>query len=382
MKIKRLIAKQLDFPMGGKVWNPVLKFQKKEIILVFVETDTGEFGVGEIWSFYGSCGALCYLINEDFAPLVEGQDPHFIDKIRERIAGLAPIGTIEGIMMNALSGVDMALWDLKGKLCQTPLYKLLGAYSDNVYTYASGGLYGKGKTVQDLKDEVSGYVAQGFEGVKIKIGGVPQNEDVERIAATRDAIGRDCRLMVDAVHAYSVPEALRLADAIKPLDIYWFESPVALDDMKGHTILNTRGGIPVCANESLYGVVDYMDLIERRATEFVHLDLCVCGGVTTAIKIAGIAEAHGMKCTLHAANGILLLAASVHFAASIPNLDSVEYHHVHQWMREYAPEETMALVEGPYLKPLENPGFGLDFLTPDFADKLIAELAEQAEEMG
>ena len=350
----------------------------KEVILVFVETDTGEFGVGEIWAFYGSSASICFLINNDFAPLVEGQDPYFTEKIRARIDGLALVGTIEGIMMNALSGVDMALWDLKGKLLQAPLYKLLGAYSEKVYAYASGGLYGKGKTLDSLKDEVGGYVSQGFTGVKIKIGGVSQAEDLERIKAVREAVGTNVRVMVDAIHAYNVPEALRMAEAMKPYDIYWFESPVALDDTEGHAILNTRGGIPVCANESLYGVVDYNELMRRRATEFVHFDLCACGGVTTAIKIAAIAEAHGMNCTLHAANGVLLFAASVHFAASIPNLDSVEYHHVHQRMREYAPSETMELFDGPYLKPVERPGFGMDFLTPDFADKLIAELEEQA----
>ncbi len=149
MKIKHVFAKQINFPMGGKVWNPALTFDAKEIVFIFVETDTGVLGVGEVWSFYGTSRSIVDTINHDFAPLVIGEDPHFIERIRERIAGLAPIGTLEGILVNALSGLDNALWDLRAKLLNMPLYQLLGAHSDRVYTYASGGLYGRNKTVDD-----------------------------------------------------------------------------------------------------------------------------------------------------------------------------------------------------------------------------------------
>ncbi len=150
-------------------------------------------------------------INHDFAPLVRGEDPHFIERIRERIGGLAPIGTMEGVMMNALSGLDIALWDLKAKILNVPLYQLLGGHSDSVYTYASGGLYGREKSIDDLATEIRDYCEDGFSGVKIKVGGLSQREDLERIAVTRKAAGPDTRVMIDALHAYSVPEALSLA---------------------------------------------------------------------------------------------------------------------------------------------------------------------------
>ena len=376
MKIKHVFAKQIDFPMGGKVWNPALTFKAKEIVFIFVETDTGILGVSEVWSFYGSSRSIVDTINNDFAPLVVGENPHFIERIRERIAGLAPIGTLEGIIVNALSGLDNALWDLRAKLLGTPLYQLLGAHSDRVYTYASGGLYGRDKTIDDLKDEIGGYIEQGFNGVKIKIGGVSQREDLNRIAAAREAIGSDARLMIDAVHAYNVPEALSLASKAKEFDIYWFESPVSLADNAGHAEVNLRGGIPVCANESLYGSRNFNDLIRKRGTEYVHLDLCACGGITEARKIAAIAEAYDMPCTVHSANTICLFSASIHFAATLPDCDSVEYHQVHQWLRDYAPEATMALTDGPYVKPLDTPGIGMDFITPDFIDKIAAEFQD------
>ncbi|MDG2256382.1 MAG: mandelate racemase/muconate lactonizing enzyme family protein [Opitutaceae bacterium] len=375
MKIKHVFAKQIDFPMGGKVWNPALTFNAKEIVFIFVETDTGILGVSEVWSFYGSARSIVDTINHDIAPLVTGEDPHFTERIRHRIAGIAPIGTLEGVLINALSGLDNALWDLRAKLLNTPLYQLLGAYSDSVYTYASGGLYGRDKTIDDLKAEVTGYIDQGFSGVKIKIGGVPQRDDLERISVTREAIGPDARLMIDAVHAYNVPEALSLAAKAQQHDIYWFESPIALADNAGHAVINARAGIPVCANESLYGCQNFNDLISRRGTEYVHLDLCACGGITEARKISAIAEAHGLPVTLHSANSVCLFSASINFSATLSQCDSVEYHQVHQWLRAYAPEATMALTDGPYVKPLEAPGIGMDFITPDFIDKIAAEIA-------
>lgn len=376
MKIKRVFAKQINFPMGGDMWNPALAFDAKEVAFVFVETDTDLMGVGELWSFYGSTRTVVDIINKDFAPLVRGEDPHFIERIRERIAGLAPIGTMEGVMINALSGLDIALWDLRAKILEVPLYQLLGAHSDRVYTYASGGLYGRDKTVEDLRSEIQDYGEAGFTGMKIKVGGLSEREDLERIAAAREAAGPDARLMIDALHAYNVPQALSLARKAQDHDVYWFESPVSLTDTEGHAILNTRGGIPVCANESLYGCKAFSELIDQRGTEFVHFDLCVCGGITEGRKIAALAEAHDLPISLHAANTVCLFSASIHFAASVPNCDSVENHQIHRWLSEYAPVATMALQDGPYVAPLDTPGHGMDFLTPEFVDRVSKEIAE------
>lgn len=279
-------------------------------------------------------------------------------------------------MINALSGLDIALWDLRAKILNIPLYQLLGAHSDRVYTYASGGLYGREKTIGDLSDEIRGYVDQGFTGVKIKVGGLSQREDLDRIAATRKAAGPDARVMIDALHAYNVPEALSLARKAQEYDIYWFESPVALTDTEGHTILNTRGGIPVCADESLHGCQTFSELIGRRGTEFAHFDLCVCGGITEARKIAAVAEAHNIPIALHAANAVCLFSASIHFAASVPNCDSVENHQVHRWLSEYAPPSTMELLDGSCVSPLDSPGHGMDFLTPEFIDRISQEIIE------
>ncbi len=378
MKINRVFAKQINFPMNGELRNTAFTFNTKEVVFVFVESNTDVIGVGELWSFYGSASIVVDIINKDFAPLVIGEDPHFIERIRERITGLAPIGKMEGVMVNALSGLDIALWDLRAKILDIPLYQLLGAHSNHVYTYASGGLYGPNKTASDLGKEVKGYRDDGFTGVKIKVGGLSQREDIERIAAARKALGPDARLMIDAMHAYTVPEALGMARKALDHDIYWFESPVALVDTEGHAIVNSQGGIPVCANESLHSCEAFSELIRRRGAEYAHFDLCVCGGITEARKIAAVAQAHGVPIALHAANAVCLFSASVHFAASVSNCDSVENHQVHRWLNEYAPSSTMKLLSGSRVSPLDSPGHGMDFLTPEFIDNISKEIIEAA----
>ena len=354
--------------MGGKLWNPMMKFATKDIVYVFVETDSGEIGVGEVWAAYGTPETVVHIINHDISPLIAGENPDDIDHIRKKVSGIAPLGSLTGLMLNALSGIDIALWDLRGKLLNQPLYKLLSTYSESAYTYASGGLYGKNKGLKELASEVKGYVDDGFTGVKMKIGGVSIGEDVERVRVVREAIGPDARLMVDSLHAYDVPQALEAAEAIEKYDIYWFESPVALEDNEGHGVINEQSGIDVCANESLSGVSQFKHLLEHRGAKYVHFDLSVCGGITEALKISALAEAKGLSCTIHSALGVHLFSASVHFACSIPNCDSVEYHFVHQWLADHKP--ALLEHEGPMVKPLGDPGIGTSFITPDFIEQV------------
>lgn len=354
--------------MGGDLWNPMTTFAAKDTVYVFVETESGECGVGEVWPAYGSADSIAFIINNDIAPLVSGEDSADINTIRNKVYTLSPLGGVANLLMNAISGLDIALWDLKGKLSGSPLCQLLGAHAKSVYTYASGGLYGKNKGLPELAAETSSYIDEGFDAVKIKIGGMPISDDVERVATVREAIGSDARLMVDAVHAYTVEEALEVAEKIKPFDIYWFESPVALDDMKGHGILNTQSGIPVCANESLSNIHQFEHLLSHNGATFVHFDLSTCGGISEAIKIAALAESEGLNCTIHAASGVNLYSASLHFASSISNLDSVERHFIHHWLSEYQPEILRS--QGPYASPSSKPGIGTPFITKPFIEKL------------
>jgi L-alanine-DL-glutamate epimerase-like enolase superfamily enzyme len=378
MHIKRCLAIKVPFYMGSKLWNPMMRFATKDTVYVFVETESGECGVGEVWPAYGSADSIVFIINNDIAPLVAGEESGDIDRIRDKVYKLSPLGGVANLLMNAIGGLDIALWDLKGKLSNKPISQLLGSKSDAIYTYASGGLYGKDKGLSELAAEMGSYIKQGFDAVKIKIGGLPIPEDVDRVATVRQAIGPQARLMVDAVHAYSVKEAMEVAEKIRPYDIYWFESPVALDDMGGHGIVNTQSGIPVCANESLSNIYQYEHLLSHNGATFVHFDLSTCGGISEAVKIAKLAESEGLDCTLHAATGVHLYSASLQVAASILNLDSVERHFTHHWLSEGQPE--ILEHDGPYAKPTGKPGVGTPFITPGFIEATAkSELAKASQ---
>jgi L-alanine-DL-glutamate epimerase-like enolase superfamily enzyme len=302
MKITNVTPQLIERAMDGYLWNPRTRWTKKRMVLVFIETDTGLFGVGEGWTTGGSARALVDTIEDDLAPLLVGQDPHFVTRVGKLARETTDLSNRSGIMGAALGAVDIALWDLIGKAAKLPLYKLLGACDEQVFTYASAGLYGQDKKPEDLGAELGGYVEQGFSAVKMKVGGAPLKEDVARVAAAREAIGPDTKLMIDALYNLSVPEALALARAVERYDIHFLEAPVSAHDVKGQAEVHAKSPIPVCGNETLAWTGPFRELITARAVHFVHFDPAACGGISEGRRIADLARAFNLPCTLHASS--------------------------------------------------------------------------------
>ena len=360
MKIQRVVTKHLAFELDGRSWNSQQRWAKKDIVLVFIETDNGLVGIGEGWTPGASPKALIQTIEDDVGPRLIGQDPRYQTKIFAEVWETTALNARRGILSIALSAVDLALWDLVGKALQAPVYQLLGAYTDQVPCYASAGLYGKGKDEKALAEEMQGYLAQGFNDIKMKVGGVPLEDDVQRVKSVRDAIGTKARLMVDANYMLNVPKALKMAHAFEPYEIYWLEAPVSPDDVGGQAKVNALSPIPVCGNETETGIDRFRELITQRAVEFVQFDIAACGGISEGRRIADLAAAFHLPCTLHASSTGILLAASLHLAASLPNLDSVEYHMFHQWLFNKCPSEAFKLDKDGLVRPPDGPGFGLE----------------------
>ena len=366
VKIKRVISRLTERDMDARLWNPRMRWSTKSMLLVFVETDAGDIGVGEAWAVGASPRAVVDVIDDEVAPLLVGRDPHHVERFWQEVQATTVLSSRRGVVSAALSAVDMALWDLLAKSLDLPLYHLLGAYADDVACYASAGLYADGKTVDDLASEMAGYVAGGFDAVKMKVGGTTLEEDTARVAAVRDAVGPRVRLMVDAMYNLNVPEALRMARAFEPFDIYFFEAPVSSHDVTGQAIVNARSPIPVCGNETEFGIATFRELITRRAVEFVQFDLSICGGISEGRRIASLVSAFCMPCTMHAASTSVLLAATLHFAAATANCESVEYHMLHQWLFDLAPEGAFAVRNGRVAPP---PGRGIGIeLAPDSSE--------------
>lgn len=370
MQITRVMCRHLQRDMGNNLWNAQQRWSTKNVVLVFVESSTGLLGVGEAWTAGAEPEALINTIEKDIAPQLIGKDPHLLRRFWDDAARGTDLSSRRGIALAALSGLDTALWDLIGKACDTPLYQLLGAARERVPCYASAGLYGRDKGLAELAAEMTGYVAQGFDAVKLKVGGVTLADDVDRVRAVREAVGTGVRLMVDATYMLNVPDALRMARAFEPFDVYWLEAPVSPADVAGQAVVNQRSPIPVCGNETEFGLPGFRRLIEARAIEYVQPDIAVCGGVSEAGRIAALAAAFDLPVTLHASSTAVLFAASLHLAAAIPNLESVEYHMLHQWLFDRVPSDTFKPAPGGLVSPPTGPGLGIELDPAELGDSL------------
>jgi L-alanine-DL-glutamate epimerase-like enolase superfamily enzyme len=344
--------------------NPRMAWTHKNVLLVTLQAENGAIGIGECWCDGGSPAITAHLIEQDLKPMLLGADARDYGKLWQRIHDSVLYSVRDGITYAALSGLDIAVWDLVGKHYGTPVSRLLGGYRDRVFAYASGGLYAAGKTASELGEEMRRYVKQGFRGVKLKVAGASLAEDEARVAAVREAVGADVRVMVDAVYALTVPDALRMARRLERYDIHFLEAPVAPTNVRGMARVARSSPIPIAGNEFAYGRQQFRNILEREAAEFVHLDTILCGGITEALRIASLADAFGVMCSFHAASSAVCFAANLHVAAATPNCDSIEYHMVHQLLFDRLPADTFVLdADGCIVVP-DRPGLGLGFTLP------------------
>jgi L-alanine-DL-glutamate epimerase-like enolase superfamily enzyme len=359
MKIKDIRTRVFERPLDGSIRNPRFRWTVKRTLLVFVETDTGLIGVGEAWSDGGSPDSIIAFIESDLKPILLGQDATTPERHFKEAIDRSAVSTRRSQTFAAMSAIDIALWDIKGKAAGLPLWRMLGGGDPRVMPYASAGLYKEGQTPKQFAEEYAAYVLQGFRAVKIKVGGAPLAVDLERVVELRKAMGPEARLMIDAVSTYDVPTALALARGLAGHDITWFEQPVPVEDLDGLRTIQREGGIPVCGLENEYGLWTYRRLLEMKAVHYVQFDPIISGGITFGRKIAAVAEAFFKPVTLHHSNSIVSMLANIHLAAAVSNAHSVEYHVFHQPLFDRAPPGTLDL-DGGYLTAPERPGLGVD----------------------
>lgn len=360
MRIKDVRTRVFTKALDGKQRNPRFRWTEKNTLLIFVETEDGAWGVGEAWCDGGPPASLAQFIQDDVRPALLGRDADTIEQFWTEALGRALVSTRRSQTWAALSALDIALWDLKGKRAGQPIWRLMGGAGRAALPYASAGLYVEGQSAEAFGAEYAGHIAKGFRAVKIKVGGAPLDVDIARVAALRHAIGSAPRLMVDAVSAYTVPEAIAFARAARAFDLCWFEQPVDIADIEGQAKVHRDGGIPVAGNENEYGLDSFRRLIAADAVHFVQFDLSISGGFTFGRKLAAVAESHFRPITLHHSNSIVLMAANLQLAAAVPNCHSIEYHLFHQMLFERAPAGFLSLDDSGRIAPPEGPGLGID----------------------
>jgi L-alanine-DL-glutamate epimerase-like enolase superfamily enzyme len=237
-----------------------------------------------------------------------------------------------------------------------PLYKLLGGARSRVQTYIAGGYYEEGKGLAELAQEMRDNVEMGARAIKMKVGGVPIGEDVERVRVVREAIGPDVKLMVDANCAYKLYEAIQLAKQIEEFNPFWFEEPIAVDNYEGHCRLAEGTSIPIATGENEYTRYGFRDLIERRAAAILNPDAIICGGITEFMKIAYLAQAYDIDIAPHGPQEI-----HVHLVAALNNGLILEFYRDTvdpMWGKTY--HHTLRLNEDGTVSPPETPGIGID----------------------
>ncbi|MBI4279835.1 MAG: mandelate racemase/muconate lactonizing enzyme family protein [Armatimonadetes bacterium] len=356
MAIRRVQVDTIPYTLPPGLYNPMQRWDTRlRMPVVLVHDDAGRAGVSQCM---GPAGAVKSLAEEFLGSLLIGQDPLRGPALWEAMyrASLAHGG--RGLTVKVMGAIDVALWDLRGQILGLPVHRLLGGSGSCVFAYGSGGLYGTHKSLDDLAAEMRGYVDMGFRAVKMKVGGVPLAEDVERVRAVRQAIGPKVQLMVDAAYALTAPRAIALAAAIERFDITFFETPVALESPEEMARVRQATRIRVAGSELLSTRFAFRDLIERGCVDFVQPNLTTAGGITETSRIIAMAGAHGFPCSMQC-SGELELLGSVHVAAAHAGVISVEYHMVHRYLPAAAREATLILDSG-HLRVPETPGLGID----------------------
>ena len=274
----------------------------------------------------------------------------------------------KGIAFCAISAVDIGLWDLKAKSVNLPLYKLLGAYTDSVPIYGSGGWTNFSE--QELVKEMTDYVESGIPKVKMKVGkdfGQSEREDIQRVEAVRKAVGDDVAIYIDANNGYYRKQSIYMAKEFEQYQIGWLEEPVTADDKAGLAEVRASTDIPIATGESEFTRFAFRDLAERRAADIFQPDLSIAGGISEGIKIEALASAHQIKLAPHLWGGALTFASGLHLVAVASTGFIVEYSlGANPMLHELAEEDF--LVEDGFIDIPRRPGLGVT-INQEFVDR-------------
>jgi len=318
-------ARQHRTDLGTKV--------KSDSAIIFVDTDAGLSGMG---AALGTPAVLQAIVEHELGPEVVGEDPMFSELIYEKLyngSRVQPSLTSgwqqpepsrrRGMLMEAIAGIDIAVWDVKAQALGVPVYQALGAVRNKVRAYASGG-WAAG---DEAEAEMGGYAAKGFSAVKMRVvgrDGFSIENTVRRVKAARRGIGDQVELMIDAHGSLDASTAIRLARAVEPYDIAWFEEPVSPDDHRGQGLVRQATTIPIASGEREFTRYDFLDLMQQNALDIAQPDVARAGGFTEIRRIAALTSAQQIRLAPHAWGSGVLFAASIHVALAAANCHILE----------------------------------------------------------
>lgn len=320
-----------------------------EVPLVTIVTDDGIEG-----NAFGNAGIALAQYLVKLRPLLLGQNPLYREEIWQR---LWQQNRVLFLPQTVLGVIDVALWDIGGKVANLPIYKMLGAYRDKVKAYASST---QRPTPESYAQEALDFKARGFTAYKIHTPGIPA-KDLEICRAVREAVGDDMVLMLDVVAHYDRHQALEVGKEIEKLNFYWYEEPIADFDLDGLIALSHDLNIPVAGLEvypgNLIGIKDYL---ARGAIDIVRSDAQLTGGITQLKKVASLAEAFGKKCEVHTSYNPLMNAANLHVTCAIQNCEFYEWWVPEKLIWDFGMKESLTVDKEGYIHVPQGPGLGLE----------------------
>ena len=359
-RIKTIRCANLHRKYSGEVRNTQHAWQGKNYILLEIESEDGVSGFGEMYcDGGGSPEAALAMLRYEVAPALIGKSGTRPLEILAYLRGHFSLSARGSAASMAISAVDIAMWDMVGKRSGLPLYRLLGGHSDRVKVYASGGMYGPRITPQTLAQEMREAQAKGLNGAKIKIGGATLEEDVARVTCVREAIGPHAPLMVDAMFRPNVTDAIRLGNALKNANIHFYEAPTNANHVSGWRSVGQACGLSLSGPELSDDRDLMLRLLQADALQFLQFDVAIAGGVSEGREIFALARAFRKPVTLHCAASAVAMAAAAQMGAGLGGCDSLEFHLMHDGMRESLWKCGWRLESGHLVVP-DRPGLGVE----------------------
>ena len=323
MKITKITSHVLQYDLPEQLGYSQQYYSKRTAHLVEVETDEGITGWGECFGPGAVAIANKTIVEEVIQPLILGDDPMDRDMIWHKIYNLLRDHGQKGMPLQSLSGVDIALWDIAGKVAGLPLCQLIGGrhrYDVPVYGY---GMMLRPEPADDLaarfKDEAATIKGMGFAATKMKVGLGPK-QDAKLAAAVRSGIGDDYPFMVDANHCYTTSDAFYVGRALEELEAYWFEEPIAPEDRDGYRELRAGLKVNISGGEAEFNRWGWRDLLEARALDIAQPEACALGGVSEYLRVLALCHAHHTPVVNHVWGSAIAVTLNLHLLLAMPSL--------------------------------------------------------------
>ncbi len=377
MKISSIKSHVLRYELDKELGYSQQYYKHRTAHLVEIETDEGITGWGECFGPGNIALANKYIVEKVIQPLIIGEDPINKEYIWHKVYNLLRDSGQKGMPVQALSGIDIALWDILAKKAKLPLYQLLGGKTNNKIPVYGYGMMLQKKSVEELcelfKKEANQIKEKNFKAMKMKVGLGPK-EDLKLVSAVREAIGNNFKLMVDANHAYNKNDALYVGKGLDEMEIYWFEEPVAPEDYDGYKELKEKLKTNIAGGEAEFTKYGWNQLIKNNCIDIAQPEVCGLGGITEYLKVSALAQSNFIPIVNHVWGSALSVAVNLHLLTSLPDMPGglfpaksmLEFDTTEKniFITDLAEEKFSILDqvkdEDGFASPLENIGIGIN----------------------